>query len=189
METQELKPKVKKALNLKKVDITYDQLNEFIETLNIDYYDLVGVLFGYPIESRTFYIKEVSADSGNIGGIKGAYDRISEGVWENFLQSGFRGTGYISTPEELLAIKKGSITSTQIIKGINSRRFLSTNFPREQPKVTKSNPEKDASTFFAELDLSDINNKPLSRRELYLMNKLKNFLEERYEEIQQEINS
>lgn len=115
-----------------------------------DWNDYVGLLLGYSIESRNFFINEIML-SGNetptnkskwkainflrnvikapIKYAENAYNRSGVADWNDLTSTGFRGTGYISYPEEVRSIVDGKITKQQVIDGINSRRLVITEFP------------------------------------------------------------
>lgn len=94
---------------------------EDLITMNI----IIGTLFGYSEEAIRFF---------TIGGRMPSFIRYGSSAiasYEEFLKSDFSGTGYISYPQEVRDIIDGKLTKEEVIKGINERRLITTNFPDE----------------------------------------------------------
>lgn len=89
--------------------------------------NVFGLMCGYSTESREFFL------DGNFT-CKEKYDASNKATYEEFKESGFYGTGYISCPREIERIRLRMTTKERVIEGINKRRWCIFQFPNLEDK-------------------------------------------------------
>lgn len=93
---------------------------------------LFGWLYGYSEAAIDFFLEgKAPGFPGLPAFIKYGASKISN--YDEFLESGLCGSGYISYPQEIRDITDGKITLEEVIAGINERRLISTPYPEDEP--------------------------------------------------------
>lgn len=86
---------------------------------------LIGKIYGYSQEAIDFFTE-------NSGFAETKYNESKIATYNEFVESGLCGTGYISYPQEIRDITDGKLTVKEVIEGINSRRIVAGEFPKPE---------------------------------------------------------
>lgn len=103
-----------------------------------EYFDFIGNLYGYSLESREFFSKNL---------VHKTIDEVYKGqTKKDYDNSGLNGSGYISNPRELRDLRLGKITLEEIARGISIRRAIKIPFEDSLSYVRKTDEEKEVNS-------------------------------------------
>lgn len=112
---------------MKTLKLSLDKIYEE-DTIRVNI--IMGELFGYSDTAIQFFLEDkIVFGRGIPCSVK--YGKSDIASYDEFLKSGFYGTGYISYPQEVRDLIDKKISIEEIISGINRRRLLATSFPDE----------------------------------------------------------